>query len=324
MKVTPKKLAANRQNARKGGPKTAEGKRIVSQNARTHGLLAKGFVLSEDEKTEFEALRRGLQEDLQPDGVLLSLLFDEVAACAWRIRLARECVQAEMRRLTEPTTSEDTQGQPAEGASRASMILANHPYTLTPFELRKRLGFLDDFYAEVRGSPHRLMEWRQPLTNAFGVDFWETLTAWEPIDSTYVLELRLSRALNEEFPFPRGPRELVAQFGEAALQPEAMKLIKESLEAIQETYEKAVKDAVKEADDSVKSNERFQMILKVIELKKQGLQEALQYAVGVETGEATVTGKNRLELFLRYEAAAKRDFFRTLEEYEKRKKLTKV
>ena len=323
MKVTPKKVAANRANARKGGPKTKEGKRIVSQNARTHGLLAKSLVLSEDEKAEFGALKRGLQEDLNPNGVLLGLLFDEVVVCAWRMKLAGECVQAEMRRMTEPTTNEDKQGQPAAGSSLASMILANHPYALTPFELRKRLGFLDEFYAEVSGSPHRLMEWRQPLIAAFGVDFWEVLAAWEPIDSGYVLELRLSRALQDEFSVLMGPRDLVARFGESALQPEGKKLLKDLLEGMQETWDKAVKDAVREADDSVKSNERFQLLLKVIELKKQALQEALQYVVAVETGEAA-NGKNRLELFLRYETAAKRDFFRALEEYEKRKKLIKA
>lgn len=44
--------------------------------------------------------------------------------------------------------------------------------------------------------------------------------------------------------------------------------------------------------------------------------------VGAKTGQAAANGNNRLELFLRYQTAAKRDFFRALEEFEKRKKVT--
>lgn len=297
MKVTQKKIEANRRNARKGGPKTPEGKRKVSQNARTYGLTAEELVLSEEEKPEFEALQRGLQEGLQPAGAVLWLLFDEVVACAWQVRVARRCVQAEVHRMLE-ATKDEIQGPPAEGTCRTAMIIAGHPYTLTPFQIRGRMDFLDDVSQALRRNGRLGDEWKESMTAVFGADFWQSLREWEQTDKHLLWGMLLFADIekkDEMYNLPPLAEKNLLKEGEV--------------------------DAIAKA---VRSRERSQMLAKLIEVKQQALQEALQYVVGVETGEATASGKNRLELFQRYQTTARRDFSRALEEYEKRRNLIKV
>ena len=46
MMVSKKQLVANKQNARKGGVKTAEGKSLTRLNALKHGLLSEEILLT--------------------------------------------------------------------------------------------------------------------------------------------------------------------------------------------------------------------------------------------------------------------------------------
>ncbi len=56
--VSKKQLKANRENAKKGGVKTEEGKAITKYNALKHGLLAKEIVVDAGDGAEN-------QEDVQ-------------------------------------------------------------------------------------------------------------------------------------------------------------------------------------------------------------------------------------------------------------------
>ncbi len=52
--TTAPQLSANRQNALAStGPKSPEGKAVVSQNAVRHGLTSTKFLLSNEEQPEF-------------------------------------------------------------------------------------------------------------------------------------------------------------------------------------------------------------------------------------------------------------------------------
>ena len=68
--ATIKQVNANRQNAKKStGPRTPEGKRRVSQNAIKHGLSASEVVLPGEDAAEFERMRDGFVETLEPAGL---------------------------------------------------------------------------------------------------------------------------------------------------------------------------------------------------------------------------------------------------------------
>jgi hypothetical protein len=82
-----RQIAANRRNAQKSvGPKTAEGKAIVSRNAITHGLTAARAVVLPEEQEEFDRFAAALREEWQPQGPLERFLLDRIIHCAWRLK----------------------------------------------------------------------------------------------------------------------------------------------------------------------------------------------------------------------------------------------
>lgn len=89
--VSEKQNEANRQNALLStGPKSDEGKKIVSQNAVKHGIFSQEIVINKgdgkENKDEYELLISQLNDDLQPVGKLEELLVEKVAVNYWRMR----------------------------------------------------------------------------------------------------------------------------------------------------------------------------------------------------------------------------------------------
>ncbi|OHA92583.1 MAG: hypothetical protein A2665_02110 [Candidatus Zambryskibacteria bacterium RIFCSPHIGHO2_01_FULL_46_30] len=84
--TSQKQIEANRENGKKGGVKTEEGKAVSRYNAIKHGLLSKEVLLNgEDEKTLIEIGRR-LRTELQPQTELELVLVDRITANVWRLR----------------------------------------------------------------------------------------------------------------------------------------------------------------------------------------------------------------------------------------------
>ena len=92
MKTTSeKRLAANRRNALKStGPKTQQGKAVVSRNALKYGVLSEAVVVRghalQESAQEYEDLCREFHESLVPVGMLEEMLTGQIAATAWRLR----------------------------------------------------------------------------------------------------------------------------------------------------------------------------------------------------------------------------------------------
>ena len=83
-------IAANRANAiRSTGPKTAEGKARVSQNAVTHGLTANQPVVSDEETREFADFCAGLYAAVKPEGAIETMLFEQLVHSGWNLRRCR-------------------------------------------------------------------------------------------------------------------------------------------------------------------------------------------------------------------------------------------
>lgn len=91
-KVTEKKLAANRENAKRStGPRTERGKSVVRFNAVVLGLFAQEmFVPAFDhvEYSDFDRLLKNLVNELQPEGTLEIFYVSEMAKSMWKIRRA--------------------------------------------------------------------------------------------------------------------------------------------------------------------------------------------------------------------------------------------
>ena len=83
----------NRDNAQHStGPKTAAGKAAVSQNARTHGLTSKSFIIFPGQESEFAEFSENLRAEFQPEGTYQDFLFRQVLLNAWNME---RCTQAE-------------------------------------------------------------------------------------------------------------------------------------------------------------------------------------------------------------------------------------
>ena len=84
--TTQKQIEANKENGRRGGVKTEEGKAVSKYNAIKHGLLSKEVLLEgEDEKTLIE-IGKKLRTELQPQTELELVLVDRITANVWRLK----------------------------------------------------------------------------------------------------------------------------------------------------------------------------------------------------------------------------------------------
>ena len=85
--TTEKQIVANQANAEKStGPRTPEGKAIVSRNATKHGLLSRHVLLRCEDEQELVELGKRLRAQLAPVGELENLLVERIIAAAWRLR----------------------------------------------------------------------------------------------------------------------------------------------------------------------------------------------------------------------------------------------
>src|SRR5262245_21371125 len=82
-----RRIEANRQNARLStGPKTAEGKARVAQNAITHGLFARQALLPGEAPKALEDLGEAVRAAFNPEGAQEELLIELMVDALWRRR----------------------------------------------------------------------------------------------------------------------------------------------------------------------------------------------------------------------------------------------
>ncbi len=85
--TSEKQIRANKQNAKKSsGPKSAEGKREVSSNRITHGILSDKLLLGGENPQDYQSLLDNLQAQLRPVGALELSLVEKIAVILWRQR----------------------------------------------------------------------------------------------------------------------------------------------------------------------------------------------------------------------------------------------
>src|SRR5260221_10622007 len=79
-----KRRDASRKNGALGGPKSPEGKKISSQNARKHGLYAQS--LSTENQKAYDEYRETFFLEWQPATPTEDLLVHELAMTSWHLR----------------------------------------------------------------------------------------------------------------------------------------------------------------------------------------------------------------------------------------------
>jgi hypothetical protein len=84
--LTEKQLAANRANAQLStGPKSEEGKRRSSLNARRHNLTGQVTAMTDEDRIAHDALAAALIKSMAPEGALELQLAQRIATDSWRL-----------------------------------------------------------------------------------------------------------------------------------------------------------------------------------------------------------------------------------------------
>lgn len=100
--VSAKQLAANRQNAQKGGPKTEAGKAKVAQNATKHGVLSQTLIINtglvQESEEEFEELKQATFELLKPQNKAEEEVVTEIVFCMWKKRRLHRAEAGEIKK----------------------------------------------------------------------------------------------------------------------------------------------------------------------------------------------------------------------------------
>ena len=102
--VSQKQIEANRQNAKKGGVKTEEGKAVSKYNATKHGLLSRAVLLEDESEQELLELGRKLRGELTPATEFELVLVERIIANVWRLRRA---LRAEAEMIASDRASTD-------------------------------------------------------------------------------------------------------------------------------------------------------------------------------------------------------------------------
>ena len=89
MSISEKQLKANRENAKKGGVKTKDGKFKSRLNAVKHGmLLSSQMIIPGEDVEELASFQEAVRFELLPYGELELILVDRFISSAWRLRRA--------------------------------------------------------------------------------------------------------------------------------------------------------------------------------------------------------------------------------------------
>jgi hypothetical protein len=163
---TEKKTASNRKNAQKStGPKSAAGKAVVSQNARTHGVLSRSLIIEGESQEEFSELLGLLVDEFQPVGLVEHALVERVGIALWRQRRLVRAESAEVSLNQQHFGSQQTKEvgkvlnlefnivnnirAPEDGPDETDIALLKHESKLWKSLVDEKVADRDDPFAHL-------------------------------------------------------------------------------------------------------------------------------------------------------------------------------
>jgi hypothetical protein len=269
---------SNSQLLRKrGGPKTFSGKLRSSRNSRIHGFFACEFSFSGTDEAEFTKLRMELRGKLKPDDALLDLVFEDVVACAWRIRVA---LRYEQLALNKEFVMEND-GSSEESREAGIMF----PYCLKTRKNEQAVQLIDAIRAEIEQTGRLRPEFEKEVCQIFGPEFWKILSEEAPQNKVIFWLSHLNAMTVERYKI----------FG---MEPEKGNVLLEVEENVP-----------KEAEVICKILDVYKNILSCVRQQFEGRGELM-----------SDKSLARLDLSMRYVTTARREFYRSLREYQEAKK----
>ncbi len=154
IRVTEKKLAANRANALKStGPRTAAGKAATRFNALQHGCRSREIVIPAlgESLEDFQAFHSAILADLNPPSPLHASFAEEFIATFWLIRRTRR-LQTRLEQEAAEKSAEQHQTTPAlDPHTHLARELAQ------PSRLQRRYFSLSRQQNRLHNSAHRTL-----------------------------------------------------------------------------------------------------------------------------------------------------------------------
>jgi hypothetical protein len=287
------KKDANRQNAAKStGPKTEAGKRQTKFNALAHGFYSTELIIPEGNEAEFENLRTSIYRELAPATALQRVACENIVCCCWRCKLA---MRAEMLHLKShfgiPNGRDEQSEAPAENMAMTQWYGSNRE------TIRQGRRFLAKLREDIEqnGWIHA-EEWKDSIIKGFGVEFYELLNKWAPMNLDAVRLAEFLHARSETFKTPL-PASIEMAIGR-------------NTETASTNAETAADEKAKIADPAL----LHQMLVKLTSLEDQHL-EAL--ARSYEQRSAAGPGSHdSVDFSPRYFTTASRDLHRAVDWFQ--------
>lgn len=84
--TSEKQIEANKENGKRGGVKTDEGKSVSKYNAMKHGLLSGEVLLEGEDEKKLIDVGKKLRTELEPQTEIEFVLVDRITANVWRLK----------------------------------------------------------------------------------------------------------------------------------------------------------------------------------------------------------------------------------------------
>ena len=107
--TSQKQIDANKENAKKGGVKTEEGKSASRYNAIKHGLLSEEILLEGEDERKLIEMGKKLRTEMNPRTELELILVDRITANVWRLRRVMQMEKEMMENSQKSIFGDNTQ-----------------------------------------------------------------------------------------------------------------------------------------------------------------------------------------------------------------------
>jgi hypothetical protein len=265
------------------GPRTTLGKERSKRNALKHGIFSSAALLEGEHRAEFDAIRNGLRENVQPKGTLEEMLVEKLALFAWRYRRVLTAETAEIQRAIKSVAWEVE--QLADGATKNSEHRIPYEAGLiqrisNPEVLERCLELLKELRDTIEDDGFDVESASEILTKLYGLfsrDKWK-----QTLFDSYLVWSSTAHCSEEE-------RQ---QHGYA-------------------TPKQCKKIILEEIEGEIKRLERYRSAHASMECEKRKLEVFRQH----------VPRTSEFDHLLRYEASLERGFDRTLTQLERLQRL---
>lgn len=170
--LTPNVEVHSRQITLRGtGPRTPAGKERSKHNALKHGVFSKVIVLNNESRQEYDSVLIGLQDAINPQGMLEDILVEKLAALTWQQRRLLIAEGAEIQNgadFLEWDKKELVMEETLEVSERISEDVGLVAKIANPYVLKHCLRLLEGLQNEIEHGGFESESDEEALSEIYG------------------------------------------------------------------------------------------------------------------------------------------------------------